>query len=519
MKNNNNDIFDKDLLEKLQIPQYLDALKYCHFPDSSDYEESNALFKLGRQRFVIEELLSYKLILKNAKIKYELNKSVIFSIKEKEINEFVDSLSFKLTDSQLRAIDQVKSSFKNKYPTKRLIQGDVGSGKTIIAAIASMYAVTSNLQVAILVPTEILADQHYETFRNLFSSLSMGIKCLKSKLNNTEKKSILNAISQGTVDIVIGTHALIEKNVIFKNLGLIIIDEQHKFGINQRVKISSNNVKDKYPHEIYLSATPIPRSLSLVLYEGLDYTIIDQMPQGRKTIITECIDSTNRDILHGHILNTLLSNEQIYWVCSCIDFTESLEAEYVKDIYEKLSLKYPSHNIGVLHGRNDTKENNQNMNKFIEGKIDILVCTTMIEVGIDVPNATCIIIEDANRFGLSQLHQLRGRVGRSIKQSYCYLIHNEEINETAKSRLEALEKYSNGFQVAEVDLKLRGQGDYLGIKQSGAYHNFKLATHDDAIANYDIVKDTLEVLDNLCPESKNKLIKRWGKDYHESIEL
>ena len=519
MKNNNNDIFDKDLLEKLQIPQYLDALKYCHFPDSSDYEESNALFKLGRQRFVIEELLSYKLILKNAKIKYELNKSVIFSIKEKEINEFVDSLSFKLTDSQLRAIDQVKSSFKNKYPTKRLIQGDVGSGKTIIAAIASMYAVTSNLQVAILVPTEILADQHYQTFRNLFSGLSMGIKCLKSKLNNTEKKSILNAISQGTVDIVIGTHALIEKNVIFKNLGLIIIDEQHKFGINQRVKISSNNVKDKYPHEIYLSATPIPRSLSLVLYEGLDYTIIDQMPQGRKTIITECIDSTNRDILHGHILNTLLSNEQIYWVCSCIDFTESLEAEYVKDIYEKLSLKYPSHNIGVLHGRNDTKENNQNMNKFIEGKIDILVCTTMIEVGIDVPNATCIIIEDANRFGLSQLHQLRGRVGRSTKQSYCYLVHNEEINETAKSRLEALEKYSNGFQVAEVDLKLRGQGDYLGIKQSGAYHNFKLATHDDAIANYDIVKDTLEVLDNLCPESKNKLIKRWGKDYHESIEL
>ena len=519
MKNNNNDIFDKDLLEKLQIPQYLDALKYCHFPDSSDYEESNALFKLGRQRFVIEELLSYKLILKNAKIKYELNKSVIFSIKEKEINEFVDSLSFKLTDSQLRAIDQVKSSFKNKYPTKRLIQGDVGSGKTIIAAIASMYAVTSNLQVAILVPTEILADQHYQTFRNLFSGLSMGIKCLKSKLNNTEKKSILNAISQGTVDIVIGTHALIEKNVIFKNLGLIIIDEQHKFGINQRVKISSNNVKDKYPHEIYLSATPIPRSLSLVLYEGLDYTIIDQMPQGRKTIITECIDSTNRDILHGHILNTLLSNEQIYWVCSCIDFTESLEAEYVKDIYEKLSLKYPSHNIGVLHGRNDTKENNQNMNKFIEGKIDILVCTTMIEVGIDVPNATCIIIEDANRFGLSQLHQLRGRVGRSTKQSYCYLVHNEEINETAKSRLEALEKYSNGFQVAEVDLKLRGQGDYLGIKQSGAYHNFKLATHDDAIANYDIVKDTLDVLDNMCPESKNKLIKRWGKNYFESIEL
>lgn len=519
MKNNNKDIFEKDLLKKLQIPQYLDALKYCHFPDSSDYAESNALFKLGRQRFVIEELLSYKLILKNAKTRYELNTSVTFSMKEKEINKFIDSLSFKLTDSQLRAIDQVKSSFKNKYPTKRLIQGDVGSGKTIIAAIASMYAVTSNLQVAILVPTEILADQHYETFRKLFSGLSIDIKCLKSKLNNKDKKSILNSISQGSVDIVIGTHALMEKNVTFKNLGLIIIDEQHKFGINQRVKISSNNVKDIYPHEIYLSATPIPRSLSLVLYEGLDYTIIDQMPQGRKTIITECINSANKDNLHGHILNTLSLNEQIYWVCSCIDLTESLEVEYVKDIYEKLSLKYPSHNIGVLHGRNDTKENNQNMNKFIEGKIDILVCTTMIEVGVDVPNATCIIIEDANRFGLSQLHQLRGRVGRSIKQSYCYLIHNEEINETAKSRLKALEKYSNGFQVAEVDLKLRGQGDYLGIKQSGAYHNFKLATHDDAIANYDIVKDTLDVLDNMCPESKNKLIKRWGKNHFESIEL
>ena len=464
-------------------------------------------------------MLAYKIILNDAKKKFELNKSAQYSILDININKFIESLPFNLTPSQLNAINDIKTSFGKTFPTKRLIQGDVGSGKTIIAAIASLYATSSKLQVAFLVPTEILADQHTKTFKNIFSNLPINISCLKGKLQTKEKKLILSSVTEGKIDILIGTHSLIEKNVVFKNLGLVIIDEQHKFGINQRIKISSNNVKGFYPHEIYLSATPIPRSLSLVLYEGLDYTTIKHMPSGRKPIITQLVRSDDKEDLYRNIQKILDSNNQIYWVCSCIDFTETLETEYVTNQFEILSSKFPDFKIGILHGRNDPKENKINMKLFVNGEIDILVCTTMIEVGIDVPNATCIVIEDSNRFGLSQLHQLRGRVGRSNKQSYCYLIYKNVINDQAMRRLSALEKHTNGFNIAEEDLKLRGEGDYLGSKQSGSNHNFKLATPDDALENYDIVKDAMEILDDVNVEDKKKLIRRWDKPYTETIEL
>ena len=517
--NNNKDVLSDKLLERLKLPHYLDALQYCHFPSSDDYDESNELFERGRQRFIIEELLAYKIILNDAKKKFELNKSAQYSILDININKFIESLPFNLTPSQLNAINDIKTSFGKTFPTKRLIQGDVGSGKTIIAAIASLYATSSKLQVAFLVPTEILADQHTKTFKNIFSNLPINISCLKGKLQTKEKKLILSSVTEGKIDILIGTHSLIEKYVVFKNLGLVIIDEQHKFGINQRIKISFNNIKDFYPHEIYLSATPIPRSLSLVLYEGLDYTTIKHMPSGRKPIITQLVRSDDKEDLYRNIQKILDSNNQIYWVCSCIDFTETLETEYVTNQFEILSSKFPDFKIGILHGRNDPKENKINMQLFVNGEIDILVCTTMIEVGIDVPNATCIVIEDSNRFGLSQLHQLRGRVGRSNKQSYCYLIYKNVINDQAMRRLSALEKHTNGFNIAEEDLKLRGEGDYLGSKQSGSNHNFKLATPDDALENYDIVKDAMEILDDVNVEDKKKLIRRWDKPYTETIEL
>jgi RecG-like helicase len=290
----------------LRLPHYLDALQYCHFPSSDDYDESNELFERGRQRFIVEELLAYKIILNDAKKKFELNKSAQYSILDININKFIESLPFTLTPSQLNAISDIKTSFGKTFPTKRLVQGDVGSGKTIIAAIASLYSTSSKLQVAFLVPTEILADQHTKTFKNIFSDLPINISCLKSKLKPKEKKLILSSVAEGKIDILIGTHSLIEKSVVFRNLGLVIIDEQHKFGINQRIKISSNNVKDFYPHEIYLSATPIPRSLSLVLYEGLDYTTIKHMPSGRKPIITQLVRSDEQENLYRNISNIFI---------------------------------------------------------------------------------------------------------------------------------------------------------------------------------------------------------------------
>tara|TARA_B100001564_G_scaffold355759_1_gene368654 strand:- start:2690 stop:4762 length:2073 start_codon:yes stop_codon:yes gene_type:complete len=519
VKKNNKDVLNDKILSGLKLPNYIDALRYCHFPSSENYDKSNNLFESGRQRFVIEELITYKLILNDAKNIYQLNKSPSFLFDSYKVDNFISSLSFDLTTSQNKAISEIKDSFSLTHPTKRLIQGDVGSGKTVVAAIASFYAVMSKLQVAILVPTEILADQHTSNFKKMFSGLSVNITCLKNKIKGKEKNRILDSILDGSVDILIGTHALIQKNVIFKNLGLIIIDEQHKFGINQRIQISSNNAKNLYPHEIYLSATPIPRSLSLVLYEGLDYTIIDQLPKGRKTIITKLVDSEDKGMLYDDILSILKLNQQVYWVCSCIDFTETLESEYLTSMYEKLSIRFKNYRIEVLHGRNDPNENAKNMKLFIDGKIDILVCTTMIEVGVDIKNATCIVIEDSNRFGLSQLHQLRGRVGRSNKQSYCYLIYNNKISDDAMKRLSALEKYNNGFNIAEEDLKLRGEGDYLGLKQSGSNHNFKLANPNDTILNYDIVRDAMKSIDKISSEDKDKLIRRWGRSRAETIEL
>ena len=516
----NDDVFDDKLLSDLQIPHYLDALEYCHFPSSDNYEQSNLLFESGRQRFIVEELLAYKLLLSNAKEASKKSKSYSFSINENSVKNFQKSLPFKLTSSQLEASEVIKKSFLKDFPTKRLIQGDVGSGKTVIAIIAALYTKQSGLQTAVLVPTEILADQHTDTFVKLLNKHNVSIVCLKNNISSSRKTSILNDLLEGNIDIVIGTHSLIQNDVCFKNLGLIIVDEQHKFGINQRVLLSQKNKEQDYlAHELYLSATPIPRSLSLVLYEGLEYTVIKDMPQNRKIISTEIISHLDRPSLHEKVNKILSNNNQVYWVCSCIDYTEEHEAEYVKGIYDELCSIFTSEKISMLHGRQDSKENSKIMNLFIKGKINILVCTTMIEVGVDVPNATCIVIEDPNRFGLSQLHQLRGRVGRCDKQSYCYLVSKDSLSEKAFSRLKALEDYTSGFAIAEEDLKLRGAGEYLGNKQSGINHNFKLATPEDAINNYPLIKESHKRLDLLDEKSKSKLIKRWGKESSETIQL
>ena len=400
------------------------------------------------------------------------------------------------------------------------MQGDVGSGKTIVAIIAAYYSKLSNLQTAVLVPTEILADQHTITFKKMFSGLPVKIECLKNNLPSHEKSRIIASALSGKIDILIGTHSLIQENVNFLKLGLIIVDEQHKFGINQRLSLTKKSSENIYtPHELYLSATPIPRSLSLVLYEGLDYTVINESPKNRKIIKTHIINHDDRLTLYDDISKVLDKKEQVYWVCSCIDYTESIESEYVNGIYEDLSNRFATTSIGMLHGRANSKDNSKVMKKFINGEIQVLVCTTMIEVGVDVSNATCIVIEDPDRFGLSQLHQLRGRVGRSDKQSFCYLVCKSNTSNHGLERLKALTLYSSGFNIAEEDLKLRGSGDYLGYKQSGANHNFKLATPEDALHNYDLVRDSMNYIHKIDEKNKNKLIKRWGKDSTDTIQL
>ena len=519
-KNPNEDIFNAGILEKLNIPHYLKALKDCHFPSSQDYKKANIDFEAGRKRFVLEELLAYKLVLSQSKKAFEKNKSYKFIIEEDIKRGFIKNLPFELTYSQCEAINDIEKSFLTGRPTKRLLQGDVGSGKTVVAAIASYYAVKSNLQAVILVPTEILCDQHLETFRKLFSSHDIKIETLKSNLKPSTKKSIIAEIQDGTINIIIATHAILQKNIIFQKLGLIIIDEQHKFGIKQRIKlIQKKTSSDNEPHQLFLSATPIPRSLSLVLYEGLDYTIIDELPKNRKTIETKLLKNSERNDLYKNINRILKNNEQVFWVCSCIDYTESLEAEYVSGVYDFLCEKFNNIRIDILHSKAGNNENTKSINNFISGKTQILVCTTMIEVGVDVSNATCIVVEDSERFGLAQLHQLRGRVGRGDKQSYCYLVYKESISETAYARIRSLESHSNGFKIAEEDLKLRGAGEYLGNRQSGYNDNLKIASPEDIIVNFDLIKNSQKEILLLDKEKKDMLIKRWRRNTQEEIQL
>ena len=378
----------------------------------------------------------------------------------------------------------------------------------------------SGLQAAVLVPTEILADQHYISFCNILKGLELNIVCLKGNLSNKTKTSLLNSLSDGSVDIVIGTHALIHGQTKFKKLGLIIVDEQHKFGINQRNTLNQKHqAGNYYPHEVYLSATPIPRSLSLVLYEGLDYSLIKDLPKDRRQIITRIFDSTNRKTLYDDITKLLQKGDQIYWVCPCIDVSENLELEYVRGVYESLKKIFNNTAIKMLHGRLESSDNKATMKSFMSGETSILVATSMIEVGVDIPNATCMVIENPERFGLSQLHQLRGRVGRSNKQSYCFLAKTKTLSENAFNRIKLLTQYTNGFDIAEQDLKLRGSGDYLGEKQSGVAQNFKLATSDDAIRNYDIICKSLSTIDLIDDNGKRKLKRRWGLNIIEDIKL
>ena len=514
------DVFTDEQLKEFKIPHYIEALENCHFPSANSFLEAHNLYEISKKRFVLEELLAYKIILTNAKSNFESYHAENFTIDEDKILALIKSLEYELTDSQKNAVNDIKKSFSKSYPTKRLIQGDVGSGKTIITVIASYIASLSSLQTAVLVPTEILADQHIETFKKILDHLHINIQCLKSNMSLVKKKQILASLSDGNIDIVIGTHSLITRDVVFKNLGLVVVDEQHKFGTDQRLLLTKKNLnRNIKPHELYLSATPIPRSLSLVLYEGIDYTIMKDLPQRRKRIITRLIHSDERSEINTQITNIVNSGEQVYWICSCINMTENSEIEHVKGLYESLIKIFPHYNIKMLHGRIDSKDNTHTMEKFINAEINILVCTTMIEVGLDVPNATCIVIEDPERFGLSQLHQLRGRVGRGSKQSYCYLIHKDLKTESSINRLKTMERFSNGFMIAEEDLKLRGAGEYLGTKQSGMQHNFKLATPEDVLKNYDNIYSSLKSIKLLSKESSKKLTKRWGRDSAEDVQL
>ena len=435
------------------------AFKNIHFPSSGE------AYLMARRRLAFEELILFKLSLALERISLRNDRiSIAHQPQNDLVARITEGLSFKLTEAQRQVCTEIVRDMEAPISMNRLLQGDVGSGKTVVAALAMAHAVASGYQAAIMVPTEILAEQHFISLSRIFHNTTTVIARLTSGTPSGERRMILEAIAAGEIDILVGTHALIQGEVRFKNLGLAVIDEQHRFGVRQRTQLGN---KGKVPDILVMTATPIPRTLALTLYGGLNVSIINQLPPGRKAVKTTYIPRSSRDKAYYFIRTEIQKGAQAYVVCPLIEESENRDLQAAATLYEELrTIVYPDLKVGLLHGRMKASEKDYIMKSFQRGEIDVLVTTTVVEVGVDVSNACIMLIEHAERFGLSQLHQLRGRVGRSQKQSYCILI-GEPRTEEALKRLRAMEKTSNGFELANEDLLIRGPGDFWGVKQHG----------------------------------------------------
>lgn len=440
----------RELLERYRLPCVGDALRSIHFPrEYIDYERA-------RRRFVFEELLLLQLALLGRRSGNEEKKREPFKATECEL---IDKLPFTLTGSQLRVIGEIHEDFKKPKAMNRLIQGDVGSGKTAVCAAAVHTAVKNGCQCAVMAPTEILAKQHYETFSGFFGDLNIAL--LTSSTKN--KKELYEKIKSGEIDLIIGTNAIIRKDVEYRNLGLVVTDEQHRFGVTQRGMLSE---KGENPHTLIMTATPIPRTLSLILYGDLDVSVIDELPPGRKPVSTYAVGEDKRRSVYDFLQKQVSSGSQAYVVCPLVEESDKTDLEDAENIHKALSAIFPEFCVGLIHGRMKPAEKDGTMNAFAEGRIDILVSTTVIEVGVNVPNSNIMIIENAERFGLSTLHQLRGRVGRGQDKAYCIMFTHGD-SEITKKRMQTLCSSNDGFYISEQDLKLRGPGDFFGTRQHG----------------------------------------------------
>ena len=449
-----------ELIKEYKIMERKSAIKNIHYPVSmKEIEEA-------KRRFAIEELLILELgILKNRFIIENSNsKNYEVEGKKEKVREFLSQLTFNLTNAQKKVIKEIYDEISNGKIVNRLIQGDVGSGKTVVAMVMLIYMAENGYQGALMAPTEILANQHYLGIKERLEKIGLRVELLTSSIKGKKKNEILEGIANGDIDIVIGTHSLIEDDVIFKKLGLIVIDEQHRFGVNQRNKLRE---KGFLGNLLVMSATPIPRSLALSIYGDLDLSIIDELPPGRTPIKTKWIaNDEDLEKMYDFIYKKVNAGNQAYFVAPLIETSDKMALKSVDKVSEEIERKFSNKKIGIIHGKMKAKEKDEVMLKFKNKEYDILIATTVIEVGIDVPASTIMTIYNAERFGLSALHQLRGRVGRGSKQSYCFLISNS-ITENSKQRLSIMEETEDGFRIAEEDLKLRNSGEIFGLRQSG----------------------------------------------------
>ncbi|WP_276906789.1 ATP-dependent DNA helicase RecG [Peptoniphilus duerdenii] len=445
-------VIPQEILEKYKLYDMDKTMRELHRP------KSQKTYGNARNSYSFYEILTYLLALSTIKKDRE---ETDIKLREFEIEEFLKTLPFTLTDSQMKVIEEVKEDLKSGYRVDRLIQGDVGSGKTVVA-MAIMYLFYKNgFQSAIMAPTEILATQHYNSFKNTFDRLGINVALLIGSMKKSQKDEVLEDLKSRKVDMIVGTHALISENVEFKNLGISIVDEQHRFGVLQR-----KNLSDKGVHTIVMTATPIPRTLALVMYQDLQVSTIDTPPAGRLKIQTATINENGLIKALEFIEKELKEGRQAYIICPMIDENEMLDLNSVKKVYKEIKKYFKDYNVGLLHGQMKPDEKDRQMEDFEKNKINVLVSTTVVEVGVNVPNATVMMVVNAERFGLSQLHQLRGRVGRGTHQGYC-ILYNKSESEIASMRMKVMVESTDGFYISEKDLELRGSGDIFGVRQSG----------------------------------------------------
>lgn len=481
------DLLPESIRERFELSDYKEALRGVHFPESYDELLSS------RRRLAFEELLTLQLGLKLLKGKNRSTTSVI--MEEMDISEFFAALPFTPTNAQLRAVKECIGDMQSKIPMNRLLQGDVGSGKTLVAAAICCFAAKNGYQSALMAPTEILAKQHYNTLKGFLELMGINVVLLTG---SSRKAAVYKELSEGTADVAVGTQALIQEKVKFRDLGLVITDEQHRFGVEQRAILSAKGMK---PHTLVMSATPIPRTLALIIYGDLEISVLDEMPKGRIPIKTYGVDTGYRERIYNFIRKYINNGFQAYIVCPLIEEGVSEKASAVK-YFETLKNEYFSDiPIGLLHGKMKQKEKDEIMVRFKDNEIKLLVSTTVIEVGVDVPNAVIMVIENAEQFGLSQLHQLRGRVGRGTEQSHCILI-TDSRSEYTKARIDTMVRTSDGFEIANEDLRLRGPGDFFGSKQHGL-PELKIA---DMSSDIEILQET-KILSEEILENDPKLRK------------
>ena len=509
----------KSVIAKYRLPDRANAIEVIHYPLNQHD------IALSRQRMKFEELFLLQLDYQYAKHDRQMRSNgYMFSVVGEKFNRFYNErLTFELTGAQKRVVKEIRADMKSGHQMNRLLQGDVGSGKTLVALLCMLIAIDNGCQACLMAPTEILANQHYANIKQMLEGLGVSVELLTGSVKTAAKKKIKQRLQAGEIDILIGTHAVIENDVAFRNLGFVVIDEQHRFGVEQRSKLWTKSAQP--PHVLVMTATPIPRTLAMTLYGDLDCSIIDELPPGRKAIKTiHCTDSQRLKVF-SFIRSEIAKGRQVYIVYPLIEESETMDLKDLMDGYESIVREFPlpQYQISIVHGRMDSEAKDYEMGRFKRGETQIMVSTTVIEVGVAVPNASVMIIENAERVGLSQLHQLRGRVGRGAEQSYCILMTGDKLSNSGRERINIMVQSTDGFRIAEADLKLRGPGDLQGLQQSGILQ-LKLAdiVNDEPIvrAARESVQEILdrdprlEELDNACLKlyiQKNKRALAWGK--------